>query len=113
MKQRRQITPTSQGADRSMQGSRPLLEPPWGGRAGPKSPPPGFLRKGPMFYRQEAGGVQFSPGDQCRGCDRFPEGGPKLCATVREIRPALQRGLHLEVLYCPDFHPPLGKETAR
>jgi hypothetical protein len=62
-----------------------------------------------MFYR-EVTGVQCSAGDMCRGCERFPEPGQRPCQAAQQFLPALRRGLHLEVLYCPDYHPPLGKE---
>lgn len=63
-----------------------------------------------MYYR-EPRGVTAGEQDACRDCREF-YGGNTVCVGVGILlNEALEKGMHLEVLYCPQYNPPLGQEA--
>jgi hypothetical protein len=63
-----------------------------------------------MFWREQMGGVSAGETDSCWSC-RKVTGGPQVCPEIsRGLVKALRAGVHLEVLYCPNYAPLLGKE---
>lgn len=62
-----------------------------------------------MYYR-EPRGVMTGEQDACRDCREF-EGGTTVCVSLGILlNEALEKGMHLEVLYCPHYNPRLGQE---
>jgi len=65
-----------------------------------------------MYFR-EPKGITANEQDACRDCRDF-EGGNTVCVSLGLLlNEALEKGMHLEVLYCPRQCPPLGQEAKK